>query len=496
VQLKLRLSDKGLLLVAVLLFLELLFVGAMAQLLNRAEKDAKEESHSKEIVGKTNHLFQLLYDGGNAAADYQMHNGGRSAAERYHAVIERIPQEVQSLKALVADNPNYLTLVNRIDQNSSTSIKLVSLAMRQAESGNMLQALMTAQRSKPAFERSQNAMFADLRELMNEQEKIIAETPAAQARSRGKLKQLLMLGVGVNIAIALIFALFFVRGITRRLDLVVDNTSRLLKREPLNPELSGSDEIATLDHAFHEMASSLKEVEQMKQEFVSMISHDLRVPLTTVKGFLELLSDGAYGSLTEQGQQRTELAERNITRLIALINELLDMEKMESGKLELVQETIPLSPVVSRSLDSVRGLAEEHHVTLLVGKVDCNIYADSKRIEQVLVNLLSNALKFSPENSTITVSATSDEQWAEVSVRDEGRGIAAKYHDAVFQRFRQVLPSDSDKGGSGLGLAICKAIIEQHEGKIGILSQEGKGSTFWFRLPAKPIAKTIAKEAQ
>ncbi len=491
----LKLSHKGLILVGVLLTLELLFVGALSMLLTRAEQEAAKERHSKEIVGITNHIFQLVYDAGTAAADYQMKDGGPPAAARFHTAADKIPQEMARLTALVREDPRYHDLVERVDKNSSSAVRIVTKLMALAESGRMMEALGLAQKVKPVFSKLQDDMFTDLRELMNEQEKIIAEMPAAQARSRQTVKQLLMGGIALNIVFAIALGLFFVRGITRRLELVVDNTNRLVKHEPLNERLTGFDEIAQLDKSFHEMVKALKEVEEMKQQFVAMVSHDLRTPLTSVCGFLELLQHGAYGSLSEQGQKRTQLAERNISRLISLINDLLDMEKLESGRLELIPENIPLEPVVIRSIEAVRVFAEQHKVNLLSDPMDCTVYADGNRLIQVLVNLISNAVKFSPVDGNITISAKPAGDFIEVRVTDQGCGVPKSYHETIFERFRQVRATDAtQKGGTGLGLAICKAIVEQHGGRIGVESEDGKGSTFWFSVPVNPpVAQPVAE---
>lgn len=464
-------------------------------LLMHAEQEVMTENHSKEIVGRTNHIFQLCFEAGGAARSYQDKMGGSEEAKTFHAAAGKIHDEFVPLKELVRDDPRYFELVESSDKKSSKVIKLISYVIDLAESGQVMKAIAIAHKTSDVFDKTKASMLDELKQLMAEQEKIIAESPKTRARSRHSVMTLLMAGVGLNVVFALGLALFFVRGITGRLDLVVNNTSRLVKHEKLNEPLSGNDEIAHLDHAFHDMAKQLKEVEEMKQQFVAMISHDLRTPLTSVCGFLEMLEHGAYGSLSDQGQQRTQLAERNISRLISLINDLLDMEKLESGRLELAPETIPLEPVAVRSVDAVRVFAEQHKVNIVIEPMDCTVYADGNRLVQVLVNLISNAVKFSPADSTITVSARPKGDLIDVRIADQGRGVPPQFREAIFERFRQVKTTDAtQKGGTGLGLAICKAIVEQHGGAIGVESEEGKGSTFWFTVPVRPIAPAPVAE--
>jgi PAS domain S-box-containing protein len=230
--------------------------------------------------------------------------------------------------------------------------------------------------------------------------------------------------------------------------------------------------------------SERREVERLKKEFVSTVSHELRTPLTSIRGSLTLLNVGALGALPDQAKKVVGIAERNTIRLITLINDILDIEKLESGKLDMVFDTIPLSNVLERSDQAVRAFAEQNGIRLEMMPTPASVYADGDRLVQVLVNLISNAVKFSPKGAAVTITVEEIPNWVEVKVIDRGRGIPAKYKGLLFQRFQQVEASDSrKKGGTGLGLAICKGIIEAHSGNIGVESEEGKGSVFWFRIP-------------
>jgi signal transduction histidine kinase len=243
--------------------------------------------------------------------------------------------------------------------------------------------------------------------------------------------------------------------------------------------------------------SERREVERLKKEFVATVSHELRTPLTSIRGSLTLLNVGALGALPDQAKKVVALAERNTIRLITLINDILDIEKIESGKLDMVLDTVPIASVVDRSVEAVKSFAEQQEIKLEVKPSQSTVFADGDRLVQVIVNLLSNAVKFSPQGSTVTIAVEEIPNWIEVKVIDHGRGIPAKYKELLFQRFQQVEHADSKKkGGTGLGLAICKGIIEQHGGSIGVDSEEGKGSTFWFRIPpAQKGAKSLATKA-
>ncbi|MCA9802909.1 MAG: PAS domain S-box protein [Cyanobacteria bacterium HKST-UBA02] len=238
--------------------------------------------------------------------------------------------------------------------------------------------------------------------------------------------------------------------------------------------------------------SERREVERLKKEFVSTVSHELRTPLTSIRGSLTLLSVGAMGALPEQAKKVVSIAERNTIRLIGLINDILDIEKLEAGKLDMVFENTPMKDILERSEQSVNTFAANNGIKLELLPSDALVYADGDRIVQVVVNLLSNAIKFSPKGQTVTVVVENSAGFVQVRVIDRGRGIPEKFRKLLFQRFQQVEASDAKKkGGTGLGLAICKGIIEQHGGQIGVESEEGKGSTFWFRVPPARTDSTV-----
>jgi signal transduction histidine kinase len=231
----------------------------------------------------------------------------------------------------------------------------------------------------------------------------------------------------------------------------------------------------------------LKEVERLKNGFLSTVSHELRTPLTSITGSLGLLSSGVLGALSDEVVEVVAIAERNAVRLMALINDILDLDRLETGTIGGHFAPVPVESILRRAMESVRGFGQPHGVTVEAPEVSSMIWADADRIVQVVVNLLSNAVKFSPPGGVVTIGVAAEESWVEFRVTDRGRGVPVSAHRAIFERFRQVETSDArEKGGTGLGLAICKSIIEQHGGTIGVESEEGRGSTFWFRVARSP----------
>lgn len=225
-------------------------------------------------------------------------------------------------------------------------------------------------------------------------------------------------------------------------------------------------------------------VERMKQEFISIVSHELRTPLASIRGSLGLLTAGVLTNKPQTAQQMLEIAASDTERLVRLVNDILDLDRLESNKVELIKQWCDAAVLMRQSVETLQPLAEENQITLSLSSPKLQIWAEPDRIIQTLVNLLSNAIKFSPPNSTVTLSASSLADRVLFQVKDQGRGIPADKLETIFGRFQQVDASDSrQKGGTGLGLAICRSIVQQHGGRIWVESELGKGSTFYFTLP-------------
>lgn len=233
-------------------------------------------------------------------------------------------------------------------------------------------------------------------------------------------------------------------------------------------------------------------LERMKSEFVSIVSHELRTPLTSMRAALNLLSQRIVDPASETGQSVIQIATEGVERLVRLVNDILDLERLESGKIRLEKSSCDPAQVVKIAIAQMQEMANQEGVKLSTAIESRPIYADSDRLLQVLINLLSNAIKFSSSGSTICLevkiiqnpqNALTSSQ-LQFSIKDQGRGIPADKLETIFERFHQIDASDSrEKGGTGLGLAICRSIVEQHGGNIWVESVLGEGSTFYFTLP-------------
>ena len=236
-----------------------------------------------------------------------------------------------------------------------------------------------------------------------------------------------------------------------------------------------------------------KQLDTMKDEFISTVSHELRTPLTSIRGALGLLSAGVMGKVDDKALNLLRIASTNTDRLVRLINDILDLERMDTGSAPLHLRRCNLKEIVKQATDTMRSMAEDHEILIDIipdEKTDAMAFdGDPDRMQQVLVNLLSNAIKFSPNRSTIRVTSGFDGNNLLLRVEDTGRGVPADKLETIFDRFQQVEPSDArQKGGTGLGLAICRSILVQHGGAIWAERNDAQaadrvGMTFILRIP-------------
>ncbi len=234
-----------------------------------------------------------------------------------------------------------------------------------------------------------------------------------------------------------------------------------------------------------------KQVEKMKDEFVSVVSHELRTPLTSIHGSLGMLTSGLLSTTSEQGKRLLQIATDSTERLVRLINDILDIERIESGKVKMERENCDLRDLINSAINIMQALADKAGVSLSIQNSNSSsnsssiqLWADPDRIIQTLTNLFSNAIKFSEPGSTVYLMTELQKDQVLVTVQDTGRGIPEDKLESIFERFQQVDSSDSrNHDGTGLGLAICKSIVQQHGGKIWVKSVLGQGSSFYFTLP-------------
>ncbi len=303
-----------------------------------------------------------------------------------------------------------------------------------------------------------------------------------------ELRQMAMMMIGAFLIFGIVISLWINRSITQPLSILEKKTKEIGKgnfKEDLN--ISSPPELAELAGAFNLMCNKLNELDKMKSDFFSSITHELRSPLATLKMGIVLLSDGAEGPLTEGQRGLLKVLDKETHLLTTLVNSLLDLSKMEAGMMPFKLEPRNIAPLIDQTIEEIGPMVEAKKIDLevLVTEELPVIKIDSERILQALRNIIGNAIKFTPERGCVKISARRADHGVEVSVADTGPGIPAGNLITIFEKFQQAtIEGAHPVQGTGLGLAIAKQIITHHGGKIWAESQFGHGSTFIFVLPA------------
>lgn len=486
-RISLKISQKGYLLVGLTLFFELVLVAALVCALQRADHEIKREIHSKSVIACASMLERYAVDGAAAAGAYTYRRTSYFR-KRVAAAQDGYMHESARLRELLKDDPRQLARLNEMQGVIDQGVGFLSLILTNADENQSFNALVSAPREFKSTWAMVQKLMNSMNEVIDPERQAALNSAAEQEKNRIIVEVVVIISVVLNVVICFGLAFAFTRQITDRLNNIRENTERLAIGAPLKPPLAGDDEIVQLDRFFHSMADQLKLAEQEKEQLISMVGHDLRAPLTSVRAVLTMLDAGALGELNDKGKNRVSMADSEVERLIKLINDLLDVEKISSGRFEIYSRPIEIASVMHKSANAVRSMAHEKSIEIDVKGCNLLAQADDERLIQVLVNFLSNAIKFSPASSIISVEAESVDGWIEVRVRDQGRGVPQELALSIFDRFRQVDRTD-ESSGSGLGLSICKTIIDKHGGFVGVLPNQGAGSVFWFRVPAVEVTQ-------
>jgi len=310
-----------------------------------------------------------------------------------------------------------------------------------------------------------------------------AQAEAARLEARTWTGVLLALGAAVALALAgtAVLAQRITRSL-RRLSAATTAVAAGSYREPI-PE--ARDEIGALARSFNAMAAQLRRIDENKEEFYATLSHELRSPLTSVREAAHLLRDGVPGSLNTKQARLVTLIGHSTDRLLRLVNQMLELSRLRAGVLPLARERVDLARVVGRAVEELRPQAEEGALALTRERTgdDFEVRGDEDRLVQVVVNLVANAVRFTPRGGHVTVRLLDAGPEIEIQVEDTGVGIPAAALPRIFDSWRQ---AHSDRGGTGLGLAVVRGVVLAHGGRVTVESQEGKGSRFTVLLPREP----------
>lgn len=472
--------------IAVILLGELVFVGLLAFQLNEAQNEVAKEAHVKEILKKSQKLVYLLNDYEHGLEQWTL-NRDPELLQKADRNQEEMKQIMNWLRKNAEDDAKMRQQIEGLALLQGKMFKLIDkvrahvLTMEQSELMSYVQGFYAKIRDY-RFQWEHSAV-----NLIGDQEKALQTYPELHIQRRRVLVNIVWIGLFGNALMVCIYSLFFFRSVASRLNLMVDNTRRLAKNAQLNPRLSGADEISKLDGAMHDMAEAIENAQRERQAFLAMVSHELRTPLTSVKGTLDLLSMGVAGELEASSLAVISASDDELKRLLQLINDLLDLEKLEAGRLVFAPKTVYLERLLEEALDGVQALAHNKNVAVEVPETLVELNVDADRVRQSIQNVLENAITASAVGATVQIEVQEfdgKDVNAEVEVRilDRGPGVPPAAVERLFERFRSAT-ADGDGLMKGMGLPIARHIIEGHGGRISYEMREGGGSIFLIRLP-------------
>lgn len=587
----LSLRTKGLLLVAIPVLFQIVFVLLLVNTLHQADQETQKEIRSKNIIIYAQSVLADMYQ---AAVSVMRFRGGGDPEEGRlsEAFINQTRQDVEQLENHLQFEP---TELKQFRPGKEMILKqLNGLAWRRGEiaKGNP-DPLTPSERLVHYTE--MGTIVEYFRGVADRQKQRAAVQLESAQRKRATVVNIVFAGIAGNMLIGIGVALFFSTNILKRIGALQENAQRLSRSantKELIPPIGGTDEVAELDQVFHNMAAKLAEamrkekavvdnapdlicsldadgnfvrvnpavestlgrtaseligmqsntlispeklqvvakdgsefrfdsetmskagekthfawtgqwsaeeqsffcigrnitaqrqLEQFKQELMEMVSHDLRTPLTSIRTGMELILEGTCGELNDKAINKLNSMNSNVSSLVRLVNDLLDLHKSEAGSLTVLKETIAIEPVINNSIHAVRALADKKNISIITTCHVETMIADADRLEQVLCNFLGNAVKFSPDGGEIKIEVNETPADIEFKVCDKGRGVPPHMAEAIFERFRQADPDNAiERKGTGLGLAIAKAIVLAHDGTIGVSPNENGGSIFWFKIP-------------
>jgi signal transduction histidine kinase len=319
--------------------------------------------------------------------------------------------------------------------------------------------------------------------LMSATHTRVLAVEADAARVEGRMWTSVLVALGTAVGLALIGAAFLAHRMTRSLDVLSTAAGAVASgrfREPI--AVKSRDEIGSLARSFNSMVGQLRRAEETRRDFFATVSHDLRSPLTSIRGAAELLREGVPGPLTDKQKRLTDIVSVSSGRLLRLVNQILEMSRLQAGLLDLERSELDLGELVDRAVEELHPLASEATVTLECERIgaDFAYCGDVERLHQVIVNLGANAIRFTQPGGRVVARVIDAGPEFELQVEDTGVGIPADALPYIFDAYRQ---AHRERGGTGLGLAIVRGIAEAHGGRVTVESREGKGSRFTVLLP-------------
>ena len=476
---KLSLSKKISILLILPLVIQILIFLSLCSLLEKTQHLAELEAQESELVEAFDQLLMERADAWGSVLSRALFSDSFVVTDS-ETYKERIQATFAGIRNSTSIDSDTLMLIDAIERSASDEYKILKNFEDldkdpQATVADKLKLL------RPALKMLGQRTNAIKRQIFTQIQKNVG-TRSSQRAARDRMKIELTASILIDIFAACAIGFFFISNLNKRLDNLTKNAKFVSTGESLPYQISGHDELSALDAVLHNAHRDLQEAKQYRQSLNSMIAHDLRSPLMTVQLVIESIFKSKAVQESEDLSRKIESLNLSISRVFSLVEDLLTIEKLEAGKLELDIKEIDIKALVSEALLNIEEMAQSKALVLINETDSYPLIADRNRIMQVLLNYLTNAIKFAPNQSEIRVTSARLKNLVTISVQDEGPGISRDEQFLLFEKFYRT-STGKKTGGFGIGLAICKLIITQHGGELGVTSRPGKGATFWFSLP-------------
>ena len=472
---KLSVAQKGLLLATVPLLFEIAFLGKLSFDLMEAERESNRITNRREVAAEASHVLMSFFSVGSSVLTYGVKGSTleSSAFERLKTSVNESLEKLKTISLSLSeeDQKHIITLESHLQ----AAVELI---------GSYISEMTSPAHHPGAFDvmRFRKSLMAQVSPFIDEIA-YFTESDATASRTADSASTIVV-GVILNIALAMLLVVYFSKSIRSRITVLQENASRFQKGKMLRKRLDDEDEISVLDSSFHSMANQLTAANLEMRQYYLDLNNQLHAPLASLKDTLIMLSESS-SPMIDEGRVKLKKSANSVDRLVRLINELTTIEERAKGEIILDRRDINLTAMISSAIGAVADYAAKKEIEVSQqAPDDVMISADRDKLTQVIVNLLSNALKFSPAKSKVIVRADVVDETFAIHVIDQGAGIQPKDKERLFKRFEQAEnQSASDIKGTGLGLSICRDIVDAHGGEIGIVSEFGHGSDFWFRIP-------------
>jgi|AGTN01.2.fsa_nt_gi Signal transduction histidine kinase len=472
---------KGLLLVSIPVCFEIGMFSVLIGLQERVEQEAQRLDHKRKVNEAVNVIIRDVAKVGLIKKRYLQENTVTESTLR--GLIDNLLKEFSKLEDLCRDDPELLhsvLLSKKAVLDAKDEIRNVKVELQKVSSPEEFTQVLVGSRKRLDAALA-SALNAGVLDLANKTEQ--GADLEKNLQDRHQITIILRCAMWLSVALGLLLALWYSRSLTLRIMRLKENASLFANRKPLHQVMKGDDEIAELDRAFHEATRLIETATRNEQEAIAMITHDLRTPLQTIRNYMEMLKAGILGNLNDQGTKLLNLSERESQRMTTLINGVLTLEKLRSGNKTLNLESVDVPGLLDECANALQLVASQKKISIKIEPSDpLEIQGDRVWLEQVLINIVSNALKFAPPKTQVTMSVAVTGDNVEIRIKDQGPGIPVEDQEKIFERFHRV-QTTSHRVGSGLGLSICKELIQLHHGSISCESQPGDGSTFIILLP-------------